>query len=66
MASEFISHASYGTDRRNPFRFVLTHLRRNVGLSTVLLIGATSNAALAAATFYFFGTAYDSMLSFSA
>lgn len=64
MSSEFISHASYNTDRESTIRFIWSHIRRHLPISVLLLIGALSNAALAAFLFLLIGNAYDAILAF--
>jgi ATP-binding cassette subfamily B protein len=66
MSSEFIAGKSYNSDRRGPMRFVWSHVRRHPLIALFQLIGATSNAALAAAMFFLVGIAYDRILDFQA
>lgn len=66
MSSEFIAGRSYNTDRRNATRFIWSHVRRHPGLAVVLIIGAVSNAALAALLFYFIGSAFEALERFQA
>ncbi len=47
-------------------RYVWSHVRRHPMLAVILLVGATGNAALAAALFYLVGVAYDDILAFQA
>jgi ATP-binding cassette subfamily B protein len=61
MASEFVTAKSYNTDRRGAARFIWSHVRRQPLLITTLLIGAFSNAALAAAIPYFTGRAFNAV-----
>jgi ATP-binding cassette, subfamily B, bacterial len=65
MSAEFVARSSYNkhlSDRRSPVRFIFSHIRRHPLLIVLLLVGALSNAALAAALFYFVGVAYDAIL----
>ena len=66
MSSEFIAGRSYHTDRRSAARFIWSHVRRHPGVAVVLLIGALSNAALAATLFYFIGSVYEALEQFLA
>ncbi|MFN8528178.1 MAG: ABC transporter ATP-binding protein [Anaerolineae bacterium] len=58
MASEFTAHPAFKTDRSNALRFILSHIRRHPVFALTMVIGAFSNAALAAAVPYFIGRAY--------
>ncbi len=66
MSSEFIAGRSYGTDRRSAARFIWSHVRRHPWVAVVLLVGALSNAALAATLFYLIGSAFDALEQFQA
>lgn len=64
MSAEFSVRQTYNTNRQNAVSYITSHIKRHGWLALVLLIGAISNAALAALLFYFIGTAYDAMLDF--
>ena len=63
MSSEFVVSTTYNTDRRTPLRFVLSHIRRNKLMAFLLVFGAFSNAALAAAVPYYIGLAFDEIVN---
>ncbi len=65
MSSEFVVQSAYNrrpSDRRGPARYIWSHLKRHPTPAVWLFIGAVSNAALAAALFYFIGVAYDAII----
>lgn len=57
MSAEFVAR-SYPSDRRNPTRFIWSQIRRYPWLAVSMMIGAFTNAALAAAVPYFIGLAF--------
>lgn len=59
MAAEFIAHRPYRTDHSSPLRFILSHIVRHPLVAVLMIIGAFSNGALAAAVPYFIGKAFD-------
>jgi ATP-binding cassette subfamily B protein len=59
MSSEFIAHAAHKSDHSSTFRFIWSHIRRHPLTAVTLIIGAFSNAALAAAIPYFIGVAFN-------
>ena len=61
LKSEFAVAQPWTTDTRSPQRWVFSHVRRNWGLVTQVLIGATGNAALAAAIPILTGVAFDAV-----
>lgn len=63
MSSEFIAHASYETNHTSPVRFVFSHVKRHPVVGMVMVIGAFSNAALAAAVPYFIGLAFNAVIN---
>jgi ATP-binding cassette, subfamily B, bacterial len=62
MSAEFIAHASYKTDHSSALRFIFSHIRRHPIAAVVMIMGAFSNAALAAAVPTFVGEAFNAML----
>ncbi len=65
MSSEFVVQSAYNkqpSDWRSPAQYVFSHIRRHPFVAIMLMIGAISNAALAAALFYFIGTAYNAVI----
>jgi ATP-binding cassette subfamily B protein len=63
MSSEFIAHASYRTNHSSALRFILSHIRRHPIFGLLMVFGAFSNAALAAAIPYFIGIAFNAILN---
>jgi ATP-binding cassette, subfamily B, bacterial len=63
MASEFIAHKPFKTDHSTPSRFIWSHIRRHPFWGIGMVIGAFSNAALAAAVPYFGGMAFNSIIN---
>ncbi|MDX2138713.1 MAG: ABC transporter ATP-binding protein [Chloroflexota bacterium] len=61
MTSEFIARMSFTSDRRNPLRFILSHIVRHPIWAVLMTIGAFANAALAAAVPYFVGQAFNAL-----
>jgi ATP-binding cassette, subfamily B, bacterial len=61
MASEFVTKTTYKSNHSSPARFVLSHVLRHPIFALMLVIGAFSNAALAAAVPYFIGRAFNAM-----
>ncbi len=61
MSAEFTARASFKTDRRSALRFILSHIRRHPVFGVLMVVGAFSNAALAAAVPYFVGQAFNAM-----
>jgi ATP-binding cassette subfamily B protein len=59
MASEFNARRSFRSDHSSPVRFVLSHIRRHWMFGITMIIGAFSNAALAAAVPYYIGLAFN-------
>ncbi|MFW5696689.1 MAG: ABC transporter ATP-binding protein [Phototrophicaceae bacterium] len=62
MSAEFIARPDYNTNRRNPFRFIVSHMMRHPLFAVLLVIGAFSNAALAAAVPYFIGESFNALV----
>ncbi|MBL8162528.1 MAG: ABC transporter ATP-binding protein [Anaerolineae bacterium] len=62
MTSEFVAHASYGTNHSSPVRFIASHIARQPLLALLMVIGAFSNATLAAAVPYFIGQAFNGII----
>jgi ATP-binding cassette subfamily B protein len=60
MSSEFTAR-SFSSDRRSALRFIWSHIRRHPIYGIMMVIGAFSNAALAAAVPYFIGRAYSAI-----
>ncbi|MBL8118972.1 MAG: ABC transporter ATP-binding protein [Anaerolineae bacterium] len=63
MASEFVAHEAFKTDHRTPARFILSHIRRQPLVGFLMVFGAFSNAALAAAVPYFIGVAFNAIIA---
>ena len=61
MASEFNARRSFRTDHSSPARFVLSHIRRHWTFGITMIIGAFSNAALAALVPTFIGHAFNAI-----
>ncbi len=61
MTAEFVAHSAIKSDRRSPLRFILSHIRRHPIFGVLMIFGAFSNAALAAAVPYFIGLAFNAM-----
>jgi ATP-binding cassette subfamily B protein len=61
MTAEFVARSSFTSDRRSPLRFILSHIRRHPLWGVLMVIGAFSNAALAAAVPYFVGLAFNAL-----
>lgn len=61
MSAEFTLPQRYPTDRRGPVRWVISHGIRQWRLILIALIGAFSNAALAATSFVLIGQAFDAL-----
>lgn len=62
MSAEFIARPDYKTNRSNPFRFVVSHMLRHPLFAVLLMIGAFSNAALAAVVPYFIGQSFNALV----
>jgi ATP-binding cassette subfamily B protein len=63
MTSEFIAHVPYKTNHSSPFRFILSHILRHPLVAILMMIGAFSNATLAAAVPYFIGQAFNAVIN---
>lgn len=61
MSSEFVAHTSYNTNYSSPFRFIVSHVRRHPWVGLGLIIGAFSNAALAAVVPGFIGQSVNAI-----
>ena len=61
--AEFTLARAPASDRRNPVRYILSHVGRHVWLVVIALIGAFGNAALAAVVPIMIGRAFDLVLS---
>jgi ATP-binding cassette subfamily B protein len=61
LKSEFSVSQPWTTDTRGPLRWVFSHVRRNWPIVLLVLLGATGNAALAAAIPIFTGQAFDAI-----
>lgn len=62
MSAEFIAHAPFKTDHTSTGRFIFSHIRRHPLVAVLMVIGAFSNAALAAAVPYFIGQAFNAVI----
>ncbi|PJF24512.1 MAG: ABC transporter ATP-binding protein, partial [Phototrophicales bacterium] len=63
MNSEFIARVPFKTDHRSPLRFILSHIIRHPLFGLMMIFGAFSNAALAAAVPYFIGVAFNAVIN---
>ena len=63
MSAEFIAHVPFKTNHSSPFRFILSHIVRHPVVGILMIIGAFSNAALAAAVPYFIGVAFNAVIA---
>lgn len=61
MASEFTTGASVRTDHRSPLRFIWSHIRRHPLFGVLMIVGAFSNAALAALVPWLIGQAFNAV-----
>lgn len=61
--SEFAIDRGWHSDRRGPARWILSHVSRHKLVILGLLVGATANAALAAAIPLFVGRAFDIVIA---
>jgi ATP-binding cassette subfamily B protein len=61
LSSEFTLPQRYRTDRRGPVRWIISHARRYWYLAITMLIGAVSNAALAAVVPVLIGRAFNAI-----
>ena len=61
MAAEFVAKATHKTNNSSPLQFILSHVRRHPVVAVLLVVGAASNAALAAAVPKFLGRAFNAM-----
>ena len=59
--SEFTVNQPWSTDPHSPARWILSHVRRNWWIVLIIFLGATGNAALAAAIPIFTGIAFDAI-----
>ncbi|MEO8611345.1 MAG: ABC transporter ATP-binding protein [Chloroflexota bacterium] len=63
MSSEFIAHESLKTNHSSPARFIISHILRHPVVGILMVIGAFSNASLAAAVPYFIGRAFNAIIA---
>ncbi len=63
MNSEFIARVPFKTDHRSPLRFILSHIARHPLFGLMMIFGAFSNAALAAAVPYLVGVAFNAVIN---
>jgi ATP-binding cassette, subfamily B, bacterial len=63
MSSEFIANSSHKSNHSSPLRFILSHILRHPLVGILMVIGAFSNAALAAAVPYFIGQAFNAIIA---
>ena len=61
MAAEFTTGANIRTDHASPLRFIWSHIRRHPLYGVLMIIGAFSNAALAALVPYLIGQAFNAV-----
>ncbi len=63
MSAEFVAHVPFKTNHSNPFRFILSHIIRHPLVGILMVVGAFSNAAFAAAVPYFIGVAFNAVIA---
>ncbi|MBI1278064.1 MAG: ATP-binding cassette domain-containing protein [Anaerolineaceae bacterium] len=63
MSAEFIAHVPFKTNHSNPLRFILSHIVRHPLVGILMVVGAFSNAAFAAAVPYFIGVAFNAVIA---
>jgi ATP-binding cassette, subfamily B, bacterial len=61
MSAEFVAKTTYNSDHSSAFRFILSHVRRHPLWAGLLVLGAFSNAMLAAAIPYFVGESFNAI-----
>jgi ATP-binding cassette subfamily B protein len=61
MTAEFVARTTIKSDRRSPGRFIVSHIGRHPLWAVLMILGALSNAAFAAAVPYFIGQAFTAM-----
>lgn len=61
MSAEFSTGKAYNSDRSSPMRFIISHMKRHPWLALALLIGAASNAGLAALVPSFLGESFNAL-----
>jgi ATP-binding cassette subfamily B protein len=61
MTSEFVARQTYKSDRRSPFRYIWSHVRRHPFWAVSMIIGAFANAALAAVMASLVGQAFTAI-----
>ncbi len=61
MAAEFTTGVVYRTDHKTPLLFILSHIRRHPRYGVLMIFGAFTNAALAAAVPYLIGEAFNAV-----
>lgn len=61
MTSEFVARRTYKTNHSGPARFVLSHIARQPVFAVTMILGALSNAVLAALVPYFVGEAFTAI-----
>jgi ATP-binding cassette subfamily B protein len=61
MSSEFVVQSPYNTNHSSPLRFILSHVSRHPWVGLGLIIGAFSNAALAAVVPSFIGQSVNAI-----
>ena len=61
MTSEFVARQTYKSDRRNPVRYIWSHVRRHPIYAVAMVVGAFSNAALAAVMATLIGRAFTAI-----
>jgi ATP-binding cassette subfamily B protein len=62
LSAEFTLPQAYSADRRGPIRWLISHTLRYWPLCITLLVGAISNAALAAVVPIFIGQAFNAIM----
>jgi ATP-binding cassette subfamily B protein len=63
MSAEFVAHVPFKTNHSNPLRFILSHIVRHPVVGILMVLGAFSNAAFAAAVPYFIGVAFNAVIA---
>jgi ATP-binding cassette subfamily B protein len=63
MTSEFVARSSFRTNHRSPLLFIISHIMRQPMFAVLMVVGAFSNASLAAAVPYYGGQAFNAVLA---
>lgn len=61
MGAEFVTGKNYRSNHSSPGRFIISHVKRHPLVAVLMVIGAFSNAALAAAIPYYIGQSFNAL-----